>query len=572
MHLYAMVLLVPAALAATANTIALDPAHSLVKDTPALPLGLFRHAHASERAQGTQEESDFSPWTTDQIRFDASSSHRLAPPHASHPAHEFDQLVSHDPAEPAPEPNATFKQRFWFDATHYRSGGPVFLLDGGETSGAGRLPFLETGILNILSRATGGIGIVFEHRYYGKSFPTANLTTDSLRFLTTLQSVQDSNHFAKNVKLPGFEHVDLSPSKTPWIRIGGSYAGATTALARKLFPEVWWGAIASSAVTTAIVDYWEYYVPIQEHAPSACISTLQNHTEAIDSLLALKNTFLTSHLKSYFGLANVTDDRDFVNALTIPLASWQGRNWDPAVGSKSFSRFCDSITDESDERDIDAFEALVLPHWPSNPRKQLAAFAKYATYIKEHVAARCPDDVDQDECFGTDVYHGDGLEEAPWKSWSYQFCTEWGYFIGAPPDDSIPTIVSRLLTPDYTGQICKKAFPPGEINAVPALPNVTKINQYGSYELSHPRLAFIDGSADPWIGATPHSPHAKARRDTRSQPFKLIPGGVHHWDENGLADPSSEPRKIRKIHRDEVKFVKAWLEEWKGRGKWKIDN
>jgi len=44
------------------------------------------------------------------------------------------------------------------DSSFYKKGGPVFLLDGGETDGAGRLPFLKEGILRILSEATGGIG------------------------------------------------------------------------------------------------------------------------------------------------------------------------------------------------------------------------------------------------------------------------------------------------------------------------------------------------------------------------------------------------------------------------------
>jgi hypothetical protein len=47
--------------------------------------------------------------------------------------------------------------------------------------------------------------------------------------------------------------------------------------------------------------------------------------------------------------------------------------------------------------------------------------------------------------------------------------------------------------------------------------------------------------------------------------------GVHHWDENGLLDREKEPKEIQKIHREEVEFVKAWLKEWKGRGKWKMD-
>ena len=63
----------------------------------------------------------------------------------------------------------TFRQRFWVNARHYRldAGGPVYVLDGGETSGEDRLPFLDTGIMEILAKATGGVSVVLEHRYYG---------------------------------------------------------------------------------------------------------------------------------------------------------------------------------------------------------------------------------------------------------------------------------------------------------------------------------------------------------------------------------------------------------------------
>ena len=38
------------------------------------------------------------------------------------------------------------------------------MIDGGETSGEDRLPFLDTGIADIIAKATGGIGVVLEHR------------------------------------------------------------------------------------------------------------------------------------------------------------------------------------------------------------------------------------------------------------------------------------------------------------------------------------------------------------------------------------------------------------------------
>ena len=74
--------------------------------------------------------------------------------------------------------DATFQQRFWVNARHYkpRPGAPVIVIDGGETSGEDRLPFLDTGIADLLARATGGVGVVLEHRYYG-----ACLTRVSLR-------------------------------------------------------------------------------------------------------------------------------------------------------------------------------------------------------------------------------------------------------------------------------------------------------------------------------------------------------------------------------------------------------
>jgi len=61
----------------------------------------------------------------------------------------------------------TFGQRYWVNKRHYVPGtnAPVIVIDGGETSGEDRIPFLDTGIADILAKATGGIGVVLEHRY-----------------------------------------------------------------------------------------------------------------------------------------------------------------------------------------------------------------------------------------------------------------------------------------------------------------------------------------------------------------------------------------------------------------------
>jgi hypothetical protein len=44
-----------------------------------------------------------------------------------------------------PHESGTFCQRYFFDATYYKPGGPVLLYIGGETSGPSRFPNMETG-------------------------------------------------------------------------------------------------------------------------------------------------------------------------------------------------------------------------------------------------------------------------------------------------------------------------------------------------------------------------------------------------------------------------------------------
>jgi len=85
----------------------------------------------------------------------------------------------------------------------------------------------------------------------------------------------------------------------------------------------------------------------------------------------------------------------------------------------------------------------------------------------------------------------------------------------------------------------------------------------------------IDGEQDPWRPATAHaSPFnttAHNRTNTISEPFILIDGAVHHWDENGLFPNQTvnyppnflPPIPVRETQAQELFFVTAWMQEWK---------
>ncbi|KIM30824.1 hypothetical protein M408DRAFT_327787 [Serendipita vermifera MAFF 305830] len=483
------------------------------------------------------------------------------------PPQTFPQRLDHnDPSSP------TFEQRYWVNTRHYQPGGPVVVIDGGETSGEDRLPFLDTGIADILPKATGGLGVVLEHRYYGQSVPVMNFTTDSLRWLNNAQSLEDSAYFMTHVNFSSSlfpasispESIrNLTAHNTPWIYYGGSYAGARAAHMRVLYPDIVFGAIASSGVTHATINNWEYMDIIRTAAPTTCSNLIQESMAHIDTLIV--NPVSRAPLKALFGLQGVQHDDDFVSVAAWPLSAFQGKNWDEEVSTTQFEEFCYALVggkaapDEEELRMMEEWNEA-LPGFPLD-----RTLLRHAAFIRKQVVPLCPDTSAQEDCFGThddDKFKGTDLDQI-WRLWTFQVCTEWGYFISSPPDPEWPSMISRLIDTDYEAKICKQAFPPGRHMRVPEWPNVTVVNELGDFAITHSRLAFIDGEIDPWRPCTPHSQYAEPRDDTISRPFKLIPDGVHHHDQNGLRNPKKEPKHIQRIHHQEVEFVKAWLKEWK---------
>ncbi|RMZ75626.1 hypothetical protein DV738_g5401, partial [Chaetothyriales sp. CBS 135597] len=488
-------------------------------------------------------------------------------PKLLYPEHNISVPVDHFFNETKYEPhsNASFNLRFWFDATYYEPGGPVIVLQGGETDASGRLVHLQKGILYELSKATRGLGVVLEHRYYGTSFPVDDLSTENLRFLTTQQALADQAYFAANVKFPGpLEHRDLTArGGTPYIAYGGSYAGGFVSFLRKVYPDLTWGAISSSGVTAPIYDYWQYYEPIRQYGPPDCIANQQK-------LINVK-------LKATFGLDGLTYDDDFASLVSYGIGNFQSKNWDPAVNSPDFDYYCGNITSQSvlwpgTEAAAANASALLEAAGRANETDTLTApLLNWIGWTNDSYVSACDDDT-LDNCFGAHnasapVYTDKSLDNYGALSWAYQVCTEWGYIQtgSGVPKDQLP-LISRLLTLEYLTLTCRYAF------NISSPPDEAAINQYGRYNISYPRLAQIGGEADPWRPVTPLAsldvPTLINTTSTVSEPKILIQGGaVHHWDENGLfpneTTPELPPPPVAQAQRAEVRFVQEWLREWR---------
>lgn len=239
-----------------------------------------------------------------------------------------------------PRSNVTFEQRYWYSLRHYKPHSntpvPLIVLEGGETDAGVRLPFLDHGIVDILAAATGGIGIVLEHRYYGKSYPPRSEfprdgTTwgvDELQWLTNWQAEQDSVQFVRNIQLDGVRE-EINSRHAPVITYGGSYAGARSAHLRILYPRDFWGGIASSGVTAALEDFPEYMDGVARGNDVHAVQALEAAIAGIDAIIApepwkgSRQTKVDARkqraLFEFAGVDGLSDAADFANLLMEPL-------------------------------------------------------------------------------------------------------------------------------------------------------------------------------------------------------------------------------------------------------------
>lgn len=333
------------------------------------------------------------------------------------------------------------------------------------------------------------------------------------------------------------------------------------------------GAISSSGVTEAIYDFWEYYSPVAQYGPTDCIITTQKLTNVVDNILINKasNTTLVNNLKSAFGLGDLTYTNDFVNVLSDGVGGWQGKNWDPEVDDPSFNLYCGNISSNEtlypDKSGLTStVEDLIVNGGYGEETYLVNRMLNYIGWITTTQVEPCIGGGESaDECFSTHnqtFYSQDDITQT-WRSWPYQFCSQWGFFqTGSGVPQGVLPLISRTIDLDFQEIICRDAF------GITSQPQTNIINAYGGYSINYSRLAIIDGQADPWRGATPHAHAAPARSSSTDQPFELIRGAVHHWDENGVFANESEsdvpPQPVIQAQLDEAAFVLAWLKQESG--------
>lgn len=277
---------------------------------------------------------------------------------------------------------------------------------------------------------------------------------------------------------------------------------------------------------------------------------------------------LVPELKAAFGLPNVTCANDFAVQVSVGLQYWQSKNWDPAINSPVFDQYCSNISSPdvqfgNTNQTAMAQQFLTAGGYSNETDELTTPLLNMMGWISENQGGSCG--ASQDECYSSHnvtFYQQDDWDQSSWRSWPYMYCTQWGYLQtgSGVPADQLP-LLSRTINLNFSTIICRDAF------NIDTEPDTNAINQWGGYNIAYDRLAIIGGEIDPWRPATPLAPEAQPwnRPNNTDQPFLLISGGVHHWDENGLfpneTTPTLPPEPVAQAQTDEVSFVGAWLKE-----------
>lgn len=415
----------------------------------------------------------------------------------------FKQKIDHKKLK-----SSTFKQRYYIN-TQYGShdNSPIFLYICGEATC--HSSSLE-GAIKAYAKKFHAKLIALEHRYYGKSIPTFDLSAENLKYLSTGAALDDLQYFQKSI------------SKSPhwqgkWVAFGGSYPGNLSAFYRLEHPELVIGAIASSAPVKAKADFYEYDRHISRVIDHNCLNNIKKSVNKIDS--ALEHPQKLSEIKALFKASHIKQALDF-QYLVADIAA-------AAIQYGMKDQFCTMLDNSEDPLAAYAsFATKIYDNWQIDP---IQLTAQGAESIK-------PDD----------YINGFGQ-----RQWLYQSCQEYGYWQNANHDPNNQTR-SKNINLAYHQQICKRLF---NIDTPVDTSNTNKRYYQKLFESSTSNILFTNGSQDPWSVLS-----LASRNGNDQNPYLhyiLIDEAAHCDDLRDRGNQESAQIKLAKEQTEQL--IKQWL-------------
>ncbi|KAL4647161.1 putative serine protease K12H4.7 [Arapaima gigas] len=373
-----------------------------------------------------------------------------------------------------------WKQRYFVNAQFYRSGGPVFLMVGGE--GPANPAWMQQGTWLEYARKLGALCFLLEHRFYGQSRPTEDLSTANLRYLSSRQALADLAHFRSVTAA----EQGLSDSK--WVAFGGSYPGSLAAWFRLKYPHLVHASVATSAPVYATVNFPEYLEVVRRSLAAENPECPLLVKQASDTLYQrLKDPKLYDNITADFSLCaklHIQTEMDVAyfletlagNFMDVVQYNEDNREFEGVVGTNiTIKVLCGVMADTSLGDPYNRYAAVARLMLKTFSQKCLDV--NYTTYMMEMTNTSW-----------SSPASGGG------RQWVYQTCTEFGFYQST---DSPNQPFSGFPLQYYLKQ-CADIYDPS-LNESTLAQAVLQTNEYyGGYDIRTTRIVFPNGSIDPW--------------------------------------------------------------------------
>ncbi|XP_053994684.1 putative serine protease K12H4.7 [Hylaeus volcanicus] len=414
--------------------------------------------------------------------------------------------------------NRTWSMRYYLNSAFFKKNGPILIMIGGEWEI--NKGFLTAGQMFEIGRTHNAMMYYTEHRYYGKSKPTLDITSANLQYLSVDQALADLAYFIECKKRdPRFQNSKV-------IVFGGSYAGSMATWARLKYPHLIYGALASSAPVYAKADFYEYYEVVTESLrkhSQKCVDDTKAAFDEVEKLLSTKRGAET--LKSSLNLCsapNIDSPSDLSYFMNFLAETFGGIvQYNSVVNGKSeIAACCSSMTSQNLGTPLQRLARLV-----SGQDKCLDL--NYEMFVK---------------------YYANSEYNDVMRQWYYQTCSEYGYFQTTNSTKSIfgtlfPVNFYTTMCTDLYGSYYNKNF----LNQRIRRTNI----MYGGLKPDLRNVIFTNGDVDPW--------HAlSVLRDlNKFSPAILIKGSSHCQDLYTDSDTSN--KNLVNARENVRKLIGEWI-------------
>lgn len=430
----------------------------------------------------------------------------------------------------------TWKQLYFVNDSFYdfKNQGPVFLMIGGEGPADPR--WMVKGQWIEYAKKFGALCINLEHRYYGESHPTKDMSIKNLQYLSSSQALADLANFITAIN----ERYRLNKN-VRWIAFGGSYPGSLAAWLRLKYPHIVHAAVSSSGPLLAKVNFKEYFEIVvnalrEKTGDEKCVTELKEAHKQITKLIAQNPKIIENEFRvcKPFSKASVDDMKNFYNSLADDFADLVQYNEDNRISADekyknlTINTVCDMLTEAGD---IPAF-------------KKLAAFN---SIILDKSNQTCMD-------YSYDNMIMD-LKNVTWSSdgarqWMYQTCTEFGFYQTSSGEVEV---FGDKFTIDFFIQQCQDVFGK-KYNEDFIMKAAEWTNTYyGQLDVSVSRVVFVHGSVDPW-----HALGITSTEDNDS-PAIYIQGTAHCANMYPPSENDSEALKEARLEIEQ--YLLKWITE-----------